>query len=219
MSDGEFDHLLIRHILTNSGYNEWSVQGLGMFRLYLSKTVRLHVWDDRYIVPNVSTIHNHPWSFKSHIICGDIRNTVYETEDYESLQLNHPNRKPTHSQSLIKCGMGGGVVKGLALHDKMPDVRLKLKRTEIYRAGVDHNYYWQHEDEIHESFPTRGTITLVERTFSENTENAQVFYPVGTPWVSAEPRNATEEEVDQMLESALARLAGEDRLYRRKSDY
>ncbi len=57
---------------------EWSLQGFGMLRLYLSKEVRLHVWDDRYAVKNVTTIHTHPWHFRSTVLFGELTDVLYQ---------------------------------------------------------------------------------------------------------------------------------------------
>ena len=56
---------------------EWSVQGFGMLRAYFDKdkVYRLNIWDHDLAVPNVSVIHDHPWSFTSWIINGEATNT------------------------------------------------------------------------------------------------------------------------------------------------
>lgn len=52
--------LFVKTILSNPENFKWSIQGLGMLRVYLSDEVRLHIWDSRFKVPGVSPLHNHP---------------------------------------------------------------------------------------------------------------------------------------------------------------
>ena len=71
MTDAEVTRLLlVKTILEASrhgGISGWSLQGLGMFRLYLSHEKRLHVWDARFRTSDVSVIHTHPWHFTSEV--------------------------------------------------------------------------------------------------------------------------------------------------------
>lgn len=98
--------------------NDWSTQGLGMLRLYLSREVRLHVWHSAFRVPSVSDIHDHPWDFRSDIVCGSVRNVRYgivsESECGPVLQDGEGNPlgavarpgQPNYTQSTIRCGTG-----------------------------------------------------------------------------------------------------------------
>jgi len=55
---------LVRHLLRHPETAEWSIQGLGMLRTYLGqvkdRVIRVNVWDNRYRLPNVAPIHDHP---------------------------------------------------------------------------------------------------------------------------------------------------------------
>lgn len=177
--------LLIRKILEDA--NQWSLQGMGMFRLYLSEQVRLHVWDTRFTVPNVSTIHTHPWDFESLVICGKIENKIYVQVDGEN----------THMRQKLLCGTGGGLVESPI------ECRLWMGDSREYRSS---DRYYERADIIHESVPEDGTITLVTRFFQEDKDHAYVFWPTGQEWVSAEPRPATTEEIKEMKSLALHRL-------------
>lgn len=81
-------------------------------------------------------------------------------------------------------------------------VRLHRMICERYFAG---NSYSQKHDEIHESQPEDGTVTIVVRSFKQDTEHARVYWPKGNEWVSAEPRPATEKEVIDITRASLAR--------------
>lgn len=186
--------LYIAKILERAEHFDWSLQGFGMLRLYLSREVRLHVWHSRFAVDNVSTIHNHPWHFESTVICGSIRNRVYRVVEGD----------PTHYEQGIVCGPGGHPVG-----NKQP-VRLELEREMVSYPGYADGYR-QEAHKLHESIPEDGTITVVEREFLADTEHARVFFPLGTEWVSAEPRPATTDEVVAMCGVALAKLRSETR--------
>lgn len=186
------DRNIVRSILRNALDFEWSLQGFGMLRLYLTKDVRLHVWDDRYQVNNVSLLHDHPWDFESYIVTGEMRNTRYTIQDPSVIASSHTTQP--FMMSKIQCGPGGGI-------RSTPEfVQLVEDSPEYYFSG---DTYKQAADEIHKSVPQPGTVTIIERTFKPDTEHARVFWPAGTDWVSAEPRTASPDEVETITAYAL----------------
>jgi hypothetical protein len=182
--------LLVKKILENPSGYLWSLQGLGMLRLYLSTEVRLHVWDSRFRIADVSTVHNHPWGFESYIVAGRVKQyrfkPVAETHHHVESFLC----------SVLKCGAGNC--------ERTPPESAFLFRQLEESYGEGHLYH-QHADEIHDSAPDDGTVTLVTRHFTkEDVDHARVFWPSGTEWVSAEPRPATPAEVYEITSFALA---------------
>lgn len=185
--------LLVKKILERPLGHDWSLQGFGMLRLYLSKTVRLHVWNSSKAVPNVSVIHTHPWHFDSHVIAGQIINVRYVISDV------YPGRACVpHQYAKILCGMGGGIAKG-ELKEERGVKNLCELPLEIYKEGAT---YTQSADEIHKSLPTDGTVTIVTRRPLDDPDHAYVFWEKGD-WVSAEPRKATDDEVMEYCQAAL----------------
>lgn len=176
----------IRKLLEQPDRLEWSLQGFGMLRAYLGsdKRTRLHIWDDRYAVDNVSTIHDHPWDFESLVLSGSIQNRI----------IGAMLGDPSHHVQRIVCGPGG-----CALHRER-DMRVGTLSQRVYKPGQE---YGQAADWLHESIPSRGAVTIVSRTFKEQTEQARVCFPIGTDWVSAEPRPATGDEVASIVGHAL----------------
>lgn len=175
-------------ILSRCHEYPWTLQGFGMLRLNLGKEGRIHVWDDRYAVPNVSVIHTHPWNLESTILSGRLVNIRYAqvSSAWEA----------THMRQSIATGEGGGL-RG----EPMP-VRLLAGPAETY---LPRDHYGQEADEIHESRPDRGTVTLLRRPKGAPLELAHVYWPHGTAWVSAEPRRATRAEVGDIVGYALGR--------------
>lgn len=180
----------VRTILESAAGRPWSAQGLGMLRLYLTPEIRLHVWDSRLKVPDVSTIHDHPWDFRSYVVAGVVR-------QYRFAGVFEPGSRgrELHRRQAIRCGPGGCAIG--------EPVVAELFRNwgETYRAGT---WYEQLAEEVHESLPEDGTVTLVERHFRSDTEHASVYFQ-GAGWVSAEPRPATLDEVAATVALALAR--------------
>lgn len=181
--------------LTLDGWQEraWTVQGFGMVRTYLddAKEWRLNIWDDALRVPNVSEIHDHPWDFKSWVLCGEIANTRFRVA---------PERKPDDAIDFslpfqhvkIVTGEGGGP-RG------WPDVvRLLANRPETYGPGEG---YLQSKDEIHITKARPGTVTLNQRSPATPEHTANIYWPRG-PWVNAEPRPATKSEVFNAVQLA-----------------
>lgn len=188
------DKLLVRRILESAGHHnqhQWSVQGLGMFRLYLSAEVRLHVWDSRFKVEGVSTIHDHPWHFKSEVVAGALTDIVYTR-----WKTTEPVRHLPYNMQTLRCG------EGCELLGEPAAVTLRVVSEERIRESES---YSRIRSEIHESFPEDGTVTLVTRRFEGDPDLANVFYPRGGKWMSAEPRPAEQLEVLQMASRALER--------------
>lgn len=182
-------------ILTHADCYKWSLQGFGMLRLHLDDDVRLHIWDDRYRVRDVSVIHDHAqWGLKSTIISGAMRNTRFAFSDRvapSSVNLTAPHG--LYRYATIKAGVGGGIVS------ESKFCILTAGKTEKYKTG---DSYSQEADEIHLSMPQSGTVTIMTKT-PNDTDTARVFWPHDMQWVSAEPRAATRDEVDAIVAGAL----------------
>jgi hypothetical protein len=173
---------LVRSILVNPFSHEWSVQGFGMLRTYFPQSnMRMHIWDNRLTYPNVSTIHSHPWDFESYIVAGGIRNRKYEMSTLREGGEIYLRQK-------ILCGEGAQIVE-----DAYP-VSLFRKSQMMYTSE---STYAQFADEIHETEPLNGTVTLVERLVrpGRSADHAYVYYNTAEGWVPATPRPATPDEV------------------------
>lgn len=176
---------LVRFILENADKFQWSLQGLGMLRLYLTKDIRLHVWDLRYTFPGASPIHDHlQWGLASTVISGRITNYRFAESPVGDDYL----------YSTLKPGYGC-----YFKHDPLP-IKLRRGQPETYSAGMT---YSQRPEEIHWSVPDNGTITLMRKEPTADADSARVFWPAGEEWGSAEPRPATAEEVAAITQYAL----------------
>lgn len=181
--------LLVKAILQQALHYEWSLQGLGMLRLYLSENVRLHVWHKAFMAPGVSTIHTHPWDFTSHVVAGAVTNTRF------AVTATIPGS--AFRSQLLHCGPGGHLI------GESHPLGLLPSAVDVYEEGA---VYQQTADEIHCSDPVDGTVTLVTRTFTDhNKDHAFVYWPEGEAWVAAEPRPATPAEITAITQFALAR--------------
>ncbi len=176
----------VRQILRHARDFEWSVQGFGMFRCYLDDRVRVHVWDHRFKVHDVSVIHDHPWDFESAVMSGRIRNTVWKRYSGGRQYLM------VH----IQCGPGGG-----QRSEPVP-IFLVIQHSKFYSPG---DRYQMKAQDLHTTIHTPGTVTLVTRDFvEEDRDHATICYST-REWVSAEPRPAEPHEVVMMSELALER--------------
>lgn len=167
---------------------DWSLQGFGMLRLYLSRAIRLHVWAPAFAVKDVTTIHTHPWHFRSTVLLGAMTDRLYEEIAAKPV---------THRRVRIVCGPGGG-----AVNEEPEPMSLRLLQEVTLRGGQS---YGLTANAIHESIPEPWTVTVIEREFLEDTEHACVFVKADRGWVSAEPRKATPEEVKGICGATYAR--------------
>lgn len=191
-------HLVRTGVLEHPERHEWSLQGFGMLRTYLSPDLRLHVWDPDYRTPSVSDIHDHPWHFESIVLSGIIENRRY--------RVFHPHDAlpPSHHRGRIMCGPNP-TEHGAK---DVTEVRLAQWCEGVYRAG---DVYRMRADELHASLPSPGAVTLIQQTKADkDPERAYVYWPIGSGWVSAEPRPATSEEVQRITRRALDSWTGGD---------
>jgi len=186
------DQVLLRSILRNHKSYEWTFQGFGMIRTYLDdqKRWRLNVWHPKMRTHGVSDIHDHPWSFTSHVLVGRIKNIVYHHKPTDLIA-------PSHHRVVIKTGENKQVI------EPPTDVGLGVYPDQVILAGGS---YFQHRSEIHRTEAEPGTVTLNDRSPATLSYTAQVFYPYGTEWVPATPRKATSSEIYLALDTALERL-------------
>lgn len=202
MSHHPFDHdtlnptqVIVKHILENADKFTWTLQGFGMLRTYLPNDVRLHVWDDRYAVKNVSVIHDHPWDFDSRVIVGSVLNWTYK--------LVKPN-VGNHAELAAATPMIERTIRPGEGLQTISEKEVLLRRTanpsNEYLAGES---YQQNAAMIHHSDPMRGTVTLVKRIRADRPDVAHVYYRHAAGFVSAEPRKATPEEVSIICDNSL----------------
>ena len=98
----------VRSILEHADAYAWSIQGFGMLRCYLTKEVRLHVWDSSFAVRCVSTIHDHPWDFTSLIVSGAVK-------QYRFTEVHPRTGAPEYRRQVIRCGTDGGLADGCSM--------------------------------------------------------------------------------------------------------
>jgi hypothetical protein len=186
MNDVAFEALtqLVRDgVFAHPERYSWSLQGMGMLRTYLSKEIRLHIWDSRFRVKDVSDIHDHPWDFDSLVLHGVVYNTRYEVSESAVEPIAN------HWEGRIVCGPSP-TVKGA---QDISAVRLRCQPDEVLLAG---DSYRMRADEVHRTTYEDGTVTVCRRYFTKaDTERARVYWPFGQEWASAEPRPATSLEV------------------------
>jgi hypothetical protein len=193
---------LVRSVLDCSDRIEWSLQGLGMLRCYLTEDIRLHIWDSEQAAPGVSSFHTHPWDFTSLVVAGRVVNQRFKESAIGPAHGGVTAKIPTMRQ-MIRCGEGGG------LEGEPGPVYLAPQPPEICTAGCS---YSQKATEVHESRPDDGAVTIIKRSVPEDghPDFANVYWPKGQEWVSAEPRPAKDREVRTIINKALIVMDRED---------
>ena len=183
---------LVLSILEKWRSYEWTVQGFGFIRTKIQNVGRIHVWDSTLTTERVSTMHTHPWALRSTIISGELINQRFVESEIE------PRSMP-YMRSRIATGEGGGLIG-----EPEPVKILPFDNPEWYLPG---DTYSQRANEIHRSIPQDGTVTLMTRPQGPPLEEATVYWPAGTRWVSAEPRKLDEWQISKVIDYALARWA------------
>lgn len=187
---GGIQAVLVRSILEQWRSYEWTAQGFGFIRTKLANVGRIHIWDSRLTTALVSTMHTHPWPLRSTIISGELINQRYE--EVEPIRRGMP-----YLHSRIATGEGGGLL------GEPRGVWMQLADDPEYYLPGDK--YEQLPEEIHRSIAQDGTVTLMERPQGPPLEEASVYWPMGTLWVSAEPKKLEDWRVEPVIGYALAR--------------
>lgn len=190
---------LVHSILEKWQAYEWTVQGFGFLRTKIQGVGRIHIWDSRLAAPLVSTIHTHPWPLRSTIISGELVNHRFA----EVLAEKRPGltqRLLPYRRATVLTGEGGGV------SGESVDVMLCRDAPDSYTRGES---YEQEPHILHRTIAEPGTVTLIERPQGPPLEEALVYWPRGTDWVSAEPRSAEPWAVERTIGYALARWNAE----------
>jgi len=185
---------LVKSILEKWASYEWTAQGFGFIRTKIANVGRIHVWDSSLTVKYVSTMHTHPWPLRSEIISGELINCRFVFKDDRVVPFRNQGMRYMHSR--IATGEGGGLI------GEPDEVELYVCQPEQYLPG---DVYEQAPNEIHRSMPQDGTVTLMTRPQGPPLEEADVYWPVGTQWVSAEPKPLADYQITPIINYALSR--------------
>lgn len=180
---------LAREMLRPTPGAQWSVQGMGMLRYYAQDLGRIHIWDAGLRYPGVSMIHSHAWDLDSTIVSGRLFNTRFLEPTYLC--------DPSHYKKTIITGYNCREATPARYTTLIP------LPAEERRAGEQ---YSQRACEIHRTDAADGTITVMQRREIKGDHQADVFWELGSQWGSAQPRPATDEEVQITLGVALHHL-------------
>jgi hypothetical protein len=189
----EITKLLIKKILEHATHYEWELKGLGMMRTYLSEDTKIHVWDSRFKVPDVSLTHEHPWTFESFIIVGRLVNRRLLATPMLESAVDDPSTNP-YMRSVVQCGPGGCLLAEPTL------VHLHSPKEQVLAGGQRYQQRW---DEIHQTYADDGTVTIVRRVDYKEPRAAAVYWPYGEEWVSSDPVMATPAKIQDIAENSL----------------
>lgn len=202
--------MMVKAILKSPTDLEWSVSGLGMMRTYLSDEVRLHIWDQRLRVPRVSPIHDHPWGLKSQVVAGTLRQNRFILKARKEWQPEKTAYGWTYiagsyipdNAEAVEEVWGAQIVCGEKAYVTVQPKEFQLYRLplEIFREG---DVYSQQKEEIHETIPEMGSVTIITRSFAPDREKANIYWRGDKEWVDAKPRSATMDEIVDVTKYAL----------------
>ena len=181
---------LIDDVLRNYNRYKWEIHGFGMLRTYINENTRLQIWHNDYTVEQVTDIHTHPWDFTSTIMQGYVRNITYEEHE-----LNDTDIDDIYDRCLILTGEHAYV-------KEKTRVRL-VKKTQFMHTKGD---TYKHKKDIpHRISFCDGTITVLTKE-NVNPDSLAYSYVEDTlEWVSAAPRLATVDEIQEFIKIASER--------------
>jgi hypothetical protein len=192
------EQALVRSICQQpfDGGRVWRAHGIGMLRTYLdeARLVRLNLWHSCLINPGISTMHTHPWTLRSHVQAGGLKNIRWDR-----VQPGHPMAQPW-IEDRIPCGNISAPEFALKGEERL--VHLAPRVPEVILPG---SYYCQRPEEIHTTEFRDGTATIMYRDRAEGEFEASVFWPEGEVWGDA-TRDVTADEIVKVCHATLELL-------------
>jgi hypothetical protein len=175
---------LVRNILEHAEDFPWVLQDIGLLGLRLDdhKEYRLHVWDSDYdLGDGRPLIHDHPFSFTSTVMAGQMTNTRYQEADDGDEYIR------------TRYLLADEEVR------RSDTVRL-LGQSTTFTEGDE---YHQLAHELHASRQKAGTVTIIRRTWREEIGQLTVCRRDDVPWISGQSRPASNDEVKKVTSRAL----------------
>jgi hypothetical protein len=200
---------LVKAILQRAEHYSWEVPANGRLTLVLEPNVAvINVFHSKYRVPGTTAIHSHTVDFRSEIVGGVMRQHRYRRVIADA------------GRAIADAGHGPTPVEGakkyweqeLTLDGKLSRDPIECDLTEgaieTYAAG---EFYEITADEIHQSVPEDGTVTLITRQHKTTPTSVSTFWPWAPLAAGAKPsdkiipKEAGEEVVRDVISLALER--------------
>lgn len=166
----------------------WRMHGIGFIKAYVDeeRTQRVNIYNKRFLTPNITIHHDHPWHLMSRILAGELTNTRYARTAYGN---------DFFWEGVINCAN----YKGVEGHPRL--VKLWEVYTEKLPAGTA---YVQSAREIHATEAIDGTVTLMDRIpYHGGDGTARVFWPRDGEYVNADIHELSEGEIIHAVSVAL----------------
>jgi len=138
----------------------------GFVQLDLAPGERLHIWPDQPLPrPRIEVpIHDHSFSFDSHVLVGAIRNSIYQAR---------PETEGLHRIFEIFPFMAVGIHNPFTLKDRRRH-HMEVVSTNTTRAGEDYSFP---AFELHETYVEGFTATVITVTAIDKLRHARVAVP------------------------------------------
>jgi hypothetical protein len=212
---------LVKAILQRAEHYAWEVPANGRLTLVLEPNVAvINVFHSKYRVPNSTAIHSHTVDFRSDIVGGVMRQYRYlRAAAAGDGSAPGMNTDAGHGPApRVVAGAGDGpaarryweqelTLDGKLSRDPM-ECYLTESAIETYAAG---EFYEITADEIHQSAPEDGTVTLITRQHRTSPTSVSTFWPWAPLALGARPsdkiipKEAAEGVVRDVITVALER--------------
>jgi hypothetical protein len=192
MQPGENDTIattraLVKAILQRAEHYSWEVPANGRLTLVLEPNVAvINVFHSKYRVPNSTTIHSHTVDFRSDIVGGVMRQYRYLRAAADTGRGSAPGMNTDAGDGSAPPLTDVGdrpaarryweqelTLDGKLSRDPM-ECYLTESAIETYAAG---EFYEITADEIHQSVPEDGTVTLITRQHKTTPASVSTFWP------------------------------------------
>ena len=162
---------LVKAILQNADRFQCEVPANGRLTIVLDPGVMvINIFDGRYRQPGTTAIHSHTVDFRSDIVGGVMRQYRYGRVD------DGGDAKRYWGQELTLDGKLIGEPAACFLREG---------ELEVYPAG---EFYEITADEIHQSVPEDGTVTLITRQHKTRPSSVFTFWPYSAATAGAKTR-------------------------------
>ena len=209
---------LVKAILRHAEHYSWEVPANGRLTLVLEPNVAvINVFHSKYRQPGTTAIHSHTVDFRSDIVGGVMRQYRYlrvtDAGEFGSAPLKntdagHGSAPPKNGSAPRRYWEQELTLDGKLSRGGPMDCYLEETEIETYAAG---EFYEITADEIHQSVPEDGTVTLITRQHKTEPSSVSTFWPWAPLAAGARPsdkiipKEAEDEVVRDVMSVALKR--------------
>jgi len=190
---------------------KWRHFGVGALQAYLYEgptfEQRIHIWHPDLVKPGIQgfgDLHNHRFSFLSHVIYGSLENHVYVTEECSESEASH-NIYEVENARAARDRLSG-IHQKILYHGEYSKVGHCLAKLAVIRQVNDWQTYEFLRGEYHRTVVPFGMAISIVTKFDQQRIRARILCPRNEQLVHAFDTPASDSKIQEIVKEARQRL-------------